>query len=40
MLLHSFTTQRDQLLGLLERLPDQGWSRTATVLRRRPVVKR
>jgi hypothetical protein len=28
----AFTTQRDQLLALLGRLPDQGWSRSATVL--------
>lgn len=28
----AFTTQRDQLLALLGRLPEQGWSRSATVL--------
>jgi hypothetical protein len=28
----AFTKQRDQLLGLLGQLPDQGWSRSATVL--------
>jgi DinB family protein len=28
----AFTTQRDRLLALLEHLPDQGWSRSATVL--------
>jgi hypothetical protein len=30
--LQAFRTQRDQLLALLGQLPDQGWSRTATVL--------
>lgn len=30
--LRAFTEQRDQLLVLLGQLPDQGWSRTATVL--------
>ena len=28
----AFTKQRDQLLDLLGQLPDQGWSRSATVL--------
>ena len=28
----AFRTQRDRLLALLGRLPDQGWSRSATVL--------
>jgi hypothetical protein len=28
----AFTTQRDRLLALLGRLPDHGWSRSATVL--------
>jgi DinB superfamily len=28
----AFRKQRDQLLGLLEQLPDQDWSRSATVL--------
>jgi len=30
--LQAFRTQRDRLLALLGRLPDQGWSRSATVL--------
>ncbi len=30
--LQAFGKQRDQLLALLGRLPDQGWSRSATVL--------
>jgi DinB superfamily len=30
--LQAFRKQRDQLLALLGHLPDQGWSRTATVL--------
>ena len=30
--LQAFSKQRDQLLALLEDLPDQGWSRSATVL--------
>jgi DinB superfamily len=30
--LQAFRKQRDQLLALLGQLPDQGWSRTATVL--------
>ena len=30
--LHAFSKQRDQLLALLGDLPDQGWSRSATVL--------
>lgn len=30
--LQAFGQQRDQLLALLVDLPDQGWSRTATVL--------
>ena len=30
--LQAFSTQRDQLLALLGDLPDQGWSRSATVL--------
>jgi hypothetical protein len=31
-LLQAFTTQRDRLVALLESLPDEGWSRSATVL--------
>lgn len=30
--LQAFSKQRDQLLALLAQLPDQGWSRSATVL--------
>lgn len=30
--LQAFSNQRDQLLALLADLPDQGWSRSATVL--------
>jgi DinB superfamily len=30
--LHAYTRQRDRLLAVLGQLPDQGWSRTATVL--------
>ena len=30
--LQAFGKQRDQVLALLEQLPDQGWSRSATVL--------